>query len=245
MSEAKPVQAAVSAGEIAAFEVARIIDHTILKTETTRDAIIRLCDEGVEFGFATVCVNPVFVSLVAQRLRGTQVKAATVAGFPLGATLTEAKVKEAEAGLRAGAREIDMVQSVGLLKSSEYRAVEEDIREVAAACHGEGAILKVILEMGLLAPEEKIRACQIAHQAGADFVKTCTGFGTGNATVEDVKLMRHVVGPSLGVKASSGVRTLESLRALVAAGATRIGTSAGVSIVQQAMQEPGSRKSLS
>jgi deoxyribose-phosphate aldolase len=243
MSEANPAHSTVSAAEIQGIEVARIIDHTILKPESTRDAIIRLCDEGVKFGFATVCVNPVFVSLVAERLRGTPVKPATVAGFPLGATLTEAKVREAEAALRAGAREIDMVQNVGLLKTGEYRAVEEDIREVAAACHSKGAILKVILEMGLLTPEEKIQACQIAQQAGVDFVKTCTGFGTGNATVEDVMLMRQVVGPTLGVKASGGVRSLETLRALVFAGATRIGTSAGLSIVQEAMQEASSRKS--
>ncbi len=237
MNQGNAIPGQGNAAERARIEVAGRIDHTALKPETTRQAVILLCEEGLRFGFASVCVNPIFLPLVAERLRGARVKPATVAGFPLGATLSEVKVKEAETALRAGAREIDMVQSVGLLKSGERRAVEEDIRQVAQACHAEGAILKVILEMGLLTQEEKILACELAQRAGADFVKTCTGFGTGNATVEDVRLMRQVVGPRMGVKASGGVRTLESFRALVAAGATRIGTSAGLAILEQAAAE--------
>ncbi len=215
-------------------KIAGVIDHTILKPEATSAQIRQLCEEALHFGFASACMNPFYVPLAAELMRGSAVKVCTVAGFPLGATTTDAKVFEAQEAIQHGAQEIDMVMNVGALKSGDDEAVEEDIRRVTDACHRGKAICKVILENCLLTREEKIRACQIAMRAGADYVKTSTGFNSGGATVEDVELMRATVGPKMGVKASGGIRTYEDVLKMVAAGATRIGTSSGVKIVEQA-----------
>jgi len=214
--------------------LASLIDHTILKPEATRDDVARVCREARRHGFASVCVNPYWVPLAAQELKGSPVKVCTVAGFPLGATSTAAKVCETELALRDGAQEIDMVMNIGALKSGDYAAVESDIRLVAETCHSRGALLKVILETALLDDTEKAIACALAKLAGADFVKTSTGFSKHGATVADVALMRRVVGPQMGVKAAGGIRTLEDLKAMTAAGATRIGASASVKIVEAA-----------
>ncbi|MEJ5366918.1 MAG: deoxyribose-phosphate aldolase [Bryobacteraceae bacterium] len=214
--------------------LARLIDHTILKPEATEADVRKVCREARGYGFASVCVNPFWVPLVARELKGSGVKVCTVVGFPLGATSTAAKVCEAELALRDGAEEIDMVMNVGALKSGDYAAVESDIRLVAETCHKHGALLKVILETALLEDAEKAIACALAKLAGADFVKTSTGFSKHGATVADVALMRRVVGESMGVKASGGIRTLEDLKAMTAAGATRIGASASVRIVEAA-----------
>jgi deoxyribose-phosphate aldolase len=216
---------------------ASLIDHTLLKPDATRDEIIKLCDEAIQFSFASVCVNPTWVPLAAERLRCSVVKVCTVCGFPLGATLPAAKRAEACESLRAGAQEVDMVINVGALKSGDWDLVREDIRGVAEVCHDGGAITKVILETALLNDEEKAAACLLARAAGADFVKTSTGFGGGGATARDIALMHYVVGDGLGVKASGGVRTLEDLRTMVAAGATRIGASASVKIMEQIKKE--------
>ena len=218
---------------MSAAEIARLIDHTILKTETTPAQVRRLCEEALRFGFASACVNPWHVPLVTEMVRGSAVKVCTVAGFPLGAATTDAKVFEAQEAIQHGAQEIDMVMNVGALKSGDDGAVEEDIRRVADACHRGKAICKVIFENCLLTNEEKIRACKIAMRAEADYVKTSTGFNSGGAIVEDVALMRATVGPKMGVKASGGIRTLEDVKKLVAAGAKRIGTSAGVKIMEE------------
>jgi deoxyribose-phosphate aldolase len=210
-----------------------LIDHTLLKADATRAEIIKICDEAIQFSFASVCVNPTWVPLAAERLRCTVVKVCTVCGFPLGATLPAAKREEARESLRAGAQEVDMVINVGALKSGDWDFVREDIRGVAEACHAAGAITKVILETSLLNDEEKVAACLLARAAGADFVKTSTGFSTGGATPRDIALMHYVVGDGLGVKASGGVRTLEDVRKMVAAGATRVGASASVKIMEQ------------
>jgi deoxyribose-phosphate aldolase len=217
-----------------AENVASLIDYTLLKPEATSAHIRRLCEEALQFQFASACVNPYYVPLAAEMLRGSAVKVCTVAGFPLGATTTDAKVFEAQEGIQHGAQEIDMVMNVGVLKSGDDAAVEEDIRRVVEACHRGNAICKVILENCLLSDEEKVRACKIAVRAGADYVKTSTGFSRGGATVEDVALMRATVGPKVGVKASGGIRALGDLEKMVAAGATRIGTSSGVKIVLEA-----------
>jgi deoxyribose-phosphate aldolase len=222
-----------------AQDVAALIDHTILKPEVTRHDVERLCKEAIENHFASVCVNPVFVPLVRRVLSGSKVKNCTVIGFPFGANLSESKVNEARAALAAGAEELDMVIHVGGLKAGDNEAVLADIRGVAQAAHAGGAICKVIVETSLLSEEEKERACRIACEAGADFVKTSTGFSTGGATLADVALMRRVVGPVVGVKASGGVRTLDDLLKMVEAGATRIGTSGGVKIVQEALARFG------
>lgn len=214
--------------------VASLIDHTMLRPEATRADIIRLCAEAREYGFATVCINPYWVPLAASELAGTAVKVCTVAGFPLGATSTEAKVAEAAAALRAGAREIDMVMNVGAMRSGDLDAVKLDMQAVARVCHDAGAILKVILETALLNDAQKTTACGLAQAAGADFVKTSTGFGPAGATVQDIVLMRHAVGPRMGVKAAGGIRTLDDFRAMVAAGANRVGASASVKIVEAA-----------
>lgn len=214
--------------------IASLIDHTILKADTTAAQVRQVCEEALQYKFASACVNPVFVPLVAELLRGSSVKVCTVAGFPLGATTTGAKVFEAQEAMQHGAQEIDMVMNVGALKSGDDAAVEDDIRLVADACHRGNAICKVILENCLLTDAEKIRACKIAVRAGADYVKTSTGFNAGGATVDDVALMRATVGPKIGVKASGGIRTLEDLQKMVTAGATRIGTSSGVKIMQEA-----------
>lgn len=214
--------------------LAALIDHTILKPEATRDDVVRVCREARRYGFASVCVNPFWVPLAAQELKGSAVKVCTVVGFPLGATSTAAKVCEAELALRDGAQEIDMVMNIGALKSGDYATVESDIRLVAETCRRHGALLKVILETALLDDAEKAIACALAKLAGADFVKTSTGFSKGGATAADVALMRRLVGPQMGVKASGGIRTLEDLKAMTAAGATRIGASASVRIVEGA-----------
>lgn len=212
--------------------IAGLIDHTLLRPEATRQDIIRLCAEARQYGFATVCVNPVWAALAYGELAGSRVKVATVAGFPLGATTTEAKRAEAAAAVRVGAREIDMVMNVGALRGGDLETVKQDIAAVTRECHAAGAIVKVILETALLDDHQKSVACALARMAGADFVKTSTGFGPGGATAEDVALMRRVVGREMGVKAAGGIRTVEDLRRMTAAGATRIGTSAGVAIVK-------------
>lgn len=215
-------------------DLAATIDHTLLKPEASREQILQLCREAREFGFATVCVNPAWVSAAAAELRGSPVKVCTVAGFPLGSTLTSAKVFEAEQSIKLGATEIDMVMNVGALKSRELERVEGDIRSVAEACHRGGAILKVILECALLDDEEKVIASCLAQNAGADFVKTSTGFGPGGATAHDVELMRLAVGREMGVKAAGGIRSYEDLKKMLSAGATRIGASASVKILREA-----------
>jgi len=212
-------------------DLARFIDHTILKPDATAADIDRFCAEARQHGFAAVCVNPVWVKRAAQNLRGSDVKVASVVGFPLGAHTTEVKVLEARRALRDGAREIDMVLNVGALKNRDHELVKQDIGRVAEACHEVGAVCKVILETGLLTDEEKVIASRLSRAARADFVKTSTGFGPGGATVYDVALMREAVGPEMGVKASGGVRSAEQARELVEAGASRIGASAGVQIV--------------
>jgi len=212
--------------------IAALIDHTMLRPEATRADIVKLCREARQYGFATVCINPYWVPLAANELEGSQVVVCTVAGFPLGATGTEAKVAEATAALRAGAREIDMVMNVGAMRSGDLDAVKLDIQAVARVCHEAGAIVKVILETALLDDEQKIAACGLAQAAGADFVKTSTGFGPSGATAHDVALMRRAVGARMGVKAAGGIRSLEDFRVMVAAGASRIGASASVKIVE-------------
>jgi deoxyribose-phosphate aldolase len=213
------------------LDLARYIDHTLLKAEATAAQIDELCDEAAEFGFASVCINPTWVKRAAIRLRGTAVPVCTVIGFPLGATTPDIKALEARRALRDGAREIDMVINIGALKSNDYDLVRTDIEKVVDAAHETGAICKVIIEAGLLTDEEKVVASSLAKKAKADFVKTSTGFLAGGATVYDVALMRETVGPDMGVKASGGVRTAEDAEDMIAAGATRIGASAGVQIV--------------
>ena len=213
---------------------AGLIDHTLLKPEASRDDIRKLCKEAVRFGFASVCINPWNVPLAAELVRGSNVKVCTVIGFPLGATLPQVKIREAEESIKLGAQEVDMVLNIGALKSGQDDVVESDIRGVVEAAHRGGAICKVIFETSLLTVEEKVRAAIASKRAGADFVKTSTGFSTGGATAEDVALMRAVVGTDIGVKASGGVRTLDDLKKMVCAGATRIGASASVKIMEQA-----------
>jgi deoxyribose-phosphate aldolase len=215
-------------------EIARMIDHTLLKPDATQDQIAQLCYEARKYGFAAVCVNPTYVKLCAQLLRGTPVHVCTVVGFPLGATPPEVKAFEAQEAMDDGATEVDMVINIGALKSKDYALVERDISTLARTSHAGGAILKVIIEAALLTDEEKVIACQLAKAAGADYVKTSTGFGPGGATVHDVELMRRAVGPEMGIKAAGGIHSYQEAQAMVAAGATRIGASAGVKIVQQA-----------
>ena len=210
---------------------AGLIDHTLLKPEATKSEIEKLCLEARKYNFASVCVNPCYVSLCSKFLRETAVKVCTVIGFPLGSTTTSSKAFEAEQSLRDGAREIDMVINVGMLKSGDNDYVENDIFAVVTTGRRHGALTKVILETALLNDEEKIKGCLLAKQAGADFVKTSTGFSKGGATVGDIALMRKVVGSAMGVKASGGVRTREEALAMVASGADRIGASASVKIV--------------
>jgi deoxyribose-phosphate aldolase len=211
--------------------LAHMIDHTILKPDATQDQIAQLCYEARKYRFASVCVNPANVKLCAELLKGSDVLVCTVVGFPLGATSIEAKVFETQQTIRDGATEVDMVINVGALKSRDYELVERDIASIARACHAGNAILKVIIEAALLTDEEKVIACQLSKVAGADFVKTSTGFGPGGATVEDVALMRRVVGPSIGVKAAGGIRTQDDAQRMIAAGATRIGASASIKII--------------
>lgn len=214
--------------------MAGMIDHTLLKPDATPDQIAQLCYEARKYGFAAVCVNPTHVALAAQLLRGSPVAVCTVVGFPLGATPPEVKAYEAQVALDQGATEIDMVINIGALKSRDYEMVARDIRAVVRVTHAHaaGALVKVIIEAALLTDEEKIAACLLSKESGADFVKTSTGFASGGATVADVALMRRAVGPSMGVKAAGGIRTREDADALVQAGATRIGASAGIKIVQ-------------
>ena len=217
---------------------AGLVDHTLLKPEAKPDEIRRICEEAVKYGFATVFVNPCYTALAAKRLKGSDVRVGSVAGFPLGASSAAIKLAEAKQGIEDGAHEVDMVICVGALKAGEDKRVESEIRELAEACHEGEAILKVILECALLTDEEKRRGAKLALRAGADFVKTSTGFAAGGATVADVQLMRRTVGPGMGVKAAGGVRTRDEAEAMVQAGATRIGASAGVKITQA---EPASR----
>jgi deoxyribose-phosphate aldolase len=220
--------------------VSAMIDHTLLKADATRADIQKLCREAAEFRFATVCVNPVWVAFAAAELRGTGVGVCSVVGFPLGATTADVKQYETRRAIYDGATEVDMVINVGALKSGDLRTVERDIEAVVDACRQCGVISKVIIEAALLTDDEKITASTLTKAAGADFVKTSTGFGPGGATVADVALMRRVVGAGMGVKAAGGVRDLEGLQAMVAAGATRVGASAGVKIVQESKgQKPG------
>ena len=207
----------------------KLIDHTLLKQDATPEQIMKLCEEAKQFDFMSVCVNPAYVPLAAQQLKGSDVKVCTVIGFPLGMNLTKTKVEEAELAIKEGADEIDMVINVGMLKAGHDDYVREEIRllkEVAGS-----RVLKVIIETCLLTDDEKVRACVASKEAGADFVKTSTGFSTGGATAHDVALMRKTVGPEMGVKASGGVRTHEDLIAMVEAGANRIGTSNGTKIL--------------
>lgn len=217
--------------------VASMIDHTLLKADATRQEIEHLCREASQFKFATVCVNPAWVATAARLLNGSGVGVCSVVGFPLGATTGDVKAYETRRAIYDGAREIDMVINVGALKSGDLRVVERDIEAVASTCRECGALSKVIIEAALLTDDEKITACTLAKAAGADFVKTSTGFGPGGATAADVALMRRVVGAEMGVKAAGGVRDLDGLKAMVAAGATRVGASAGVKIVQQSRGE--------
>ncbi len=213
-------------------ELARMIDHTLLKPEATPAQVQVLCEEARQYHFASVCVNPSFVPQCANLLAGSDVAVCTVIGFPLGATSTAAKVFETEQAIRDGAKEVDMVIAIGRLKGGDTAYVQDDIAQVVAAAHAGGAICKVIIETSMLTDDDKRAACAAAVAARADFVKTSTGFGGGGATVADIALMREAVGPAMGVKASGGVRSLDDARALIAAGATRLGASAGVQIMQ-------------
>ena len=217
-----------------AHDWASLIDHTLLKPEATESDIRKLCDEAARFGFASVCVNPGWVKVATEFLRGSGVPVCTVIGFPLGATLPDVKAYEARRAIFNGAREVDMVINVGALKSGDDCAVEDDIRAVVEAAHENDVLCKVIIETALLTNEEKVRACLAAKNAGADFVKTSTGFSKGGATVDDIALMRRTVGSALGVKASGGVKGIDDARAMFEAGATRIGASVGVKIAQEA-----------
>ncbi|MGL4336158.1 MAG: deoxyribose-phosphate aldolase [Turicibacter sp.] len=210
--------------------VNKLIDHTVLKPDTTKEQILQLCKEAKQFDFASVCVNPTWVSLCANELKGTDVKTCTVIGFPLGATLKEVKAFETKCAIEAGATEIDMVINVGAAKDGNFELVYEDIKAVVDAANG--VLVKVIIETCLLTDEEKVKACEASVKAGANFVKTSTGFSTGGATAEDVALMRKTVGANIGVKASGGVRSAQDMNVMVEAGANRIGTSGGVSLVQ-------------
>jgi deoxyribose-phosphate aldolase len=217
--------------------VASMIDHTLLKPDASRADIEALCREAAQFRFATVCVNPTWVATAARLLAGSGVGVCSVVGFPLGATTADVKGYETQRAIFDGAREIDMVINIGALKSGDLRTVERDIEAVTAPCRACGALSKVIIEAALLTDQEKVTACTLAKAAGADYVKTSTGFASGGATAADVALMRRTVGAEMGVKAAGGVRDLEGMKAMLAAGATRVGASAGVKIVQQARGE--------
>jgi deoxyribose-phosphate aldolase len=232
--DAGATRVGVHASGGAPASVASMIDHTLLKPDATRQNIEDLCREAAQFKFATVCVNPTWVALASRLLAGTGVGVCSVVGFPLGATTADVKTYETRRAIFDGAREIDMVINVGALKSGDLHVVERDIEAVTVPCRDCGVLSKVIIEAALLTDDEKVTACTLAKAAGADYVKTSTGFGPGGATAHDVALMRRVVGAEMGVKAAGGVRDLEGLKAMVAAGATRVGASAGVKIIQQA-----------
>lgn len=229
--------------DMAARSVADLIDHTLLKPEAVAAQIDQLCREAAEYRFAAVCVNPTFVPQASRLLKGTPVQVCTVAGFPLGAHQTEIKVQETRLAIEQGASEVDMVINIGDLKSGDDRLVLSDIQGVVKACHEEGAICKVIIECVLLTEAEKVRACALVREAGADFIKTSTGFAGGGATVEDVALMHRAVSSAkIGVKAAGGIRTYADFRRMVEAGATRIGTSSGGKIIQEALEAARSSK---
>ena len=228
---AERIAASIGVGEHIDQEVARMIDHTLLKPEATPKEIKTLCEEARTYNFASVCINPSYVSMCKDLLSGSKVKVCTVIGFPLGATTTETKRFEAEQALKNGAQEIDMVINIGMLKQGENEYVFNDINQVVLAAKKFGAVCKVIIESAILTDEEKIKACILAKEAKADFVKTSTGFSKGGATAGDVALMRYVVGSSVGVKASGGIRTTEDAKLMIASGADRIGASASVKIV--------------
>ncbi|WMJ80735.1 deoxyribose-phosphate aldolase [Clostridium sp. MB40-C1] len=213
------------------MELQRYIDHTLLKPEATEKQIIKICEEAKKYNFASVCVNPYYASLVSDKLKGTEVKTCVVVGFPLGATTKEVKAFETKQAIENGAAEVDMVINIGALKDKKYDIVKEDINSVVDASKGK-ALVKVIIETCLLTKEEIVRACEIAKEVKADFVKTSTGFSTGGATPEDVKLMRETVGNKMGVKASGAVRTTQDAEAVIKAGANRIGASASIAIVE-------------
>ena len=213
------------------MNLAKYIDHTLLKPESTRADIARICEEAKHYGTASVCVNPFWVGFVAEQLKGSDVKACCVIGFPLGATLPSVKAFETDEAIKNGAQEVDMVINVGAARGGEWDVVKEDIAAVVNAAKGR-ALVKVIIETCLLTDAEKVKACEIAKEVGADFVKTSTGFSTGGATVEDVKLMRETVGPDMGVKASGGVRSKADAEAMIAAGASRIGASSSKKIIE-------------
>ena len=224
--------------------IASMIDHTLLKPDVTADQVAQLCFEARKFEFASVCVNPTHVKLCSDLLRDTNVKVCTVIGFPLGASSPEVKRFETETAIKDGANEIDMVINIGALKAGNNTLVARDIREVVKTSKSAGAITKVIIETSLLSEEEKIRACLLSKEAGANYVKTSTGFAGGGATVEDIELMRRVVGPGMGIKASGGVRDYQDAKNMVDAGATRIGASAGVKIVQGESSSNGQENKL-
>ena len=213
------------------YSIAKLIDHTLLKADADRESIEKLCREAIEEGFFSVCVNPFWVKTAADLLKGKDIKVCTVIGFPLGADTPEVKVYQGSAALDQGARELDMVINIGAVKSGEYNVVEREIKEVKKAAGGN--IVKVIIETCFLDDSEKIKVCRLVKECGADFVKTSTGFGTTGATVEDVRLLRETVGPSVGVKASGGIRDLDTLVRMAEAGANRIGTSSGMRIMEQ------------
>jgi deoxyribose-phosphate aldolase len=236
-SQPGPDPAATGTVDVATLDakaIARLIDHTLLRPEATAAEVRRVCGEARERDFAAVCVNPAWVRLAARELRGRPTVVASVAGFPLGASVPEIKAAEARRAVEDGAREVDMVLCVGALKAGDHRAAVDDVTTVVAACRASGARVKVIIEAALLTDDEKVRACAIARLAGAHFVKTSTGFGPAGATAADVALMRRVVGHGVGVKAAGGVRDWGSARAMIAAGANRIGTSSGVTILDEA-----------
>ena len=220
------------------LNLAKMIDHTLLKPDATQDQIAQLCFEARKYGFASVCINPTWVKLCAQLLAGSPVKVCTVIGFPLGATAPEVKLFETQNAIENGATEIDMVINIGALKARDLELVARDIRGVVTTSHARGALVKVIIEAVLLTDEEKTIACLISKEAGADFVKTSTGFASGGATMHDVELMRRTVGPEMGIKAAGGVRTYEDAENMIKAGATRIGASAGVKIIQGPATQP-------
>jgi len=228
-----PADSPMRAAPAEIADPAHLIDHTLLKPTATADQVRQLCAEAAEYKFAAVCVNPVWVALCAELLAGSSVQVCTVVGFPLGADLPEAKAFEAERCIVLGATEIDMVLNLGALKAQQYTVVRDDIAAVVTASHAAGAIVKVIIETAYLTDAEKVAACVAAQDAGADFVKTSTGFGPAGATAADVALMRRVVGPALGVKAAGGIRSADDFRTMVAAGANRIGASAGIKIMAE------------